>query len=126
MAGEGVQFFSGLANGARRDLIKRAWVLVNPSVREGFGLNIVEANALGVPCVVYDVGGLRDAVINGETGLLTNAGDTGALGAEICRVIDDAALRAKLATNALAYSRGFSWDKAAEEFLNVVKTVMGD
>ncbi len=123
MAGEGIKFFSGLANGARRDLIRQAWVLVNPSVREGFGLNVVEANALGVPCIAYDVGGLRDAVVNGETGLLVKSGDTSALGKEISRVLADNSLRMSLSWNALAYSRGFSWDKVSEAFLNFIKTI---
>jgi len=38
-------------------------------------LNIIEANALGVPAVAYDVPGLRDSVMASETGLLTKAGD---------------------------------------------------
>ena len=37
MAGDGMRFFGGLSDGERRELVKRAWVLVNPSVKEGFG-----------------------------------------------------------------------------------------
>jgi glycosyltransferase involved in cell wall biosynthesis len=70
IAVEGVKFLDAVSDNERRKLIKKAWVLVNPSVREGFGLNVLEANALGVPCVAYDVAGLRDAVVNHETGLL--------------------------------------------------------
>jgi glycosyltransferase involved in cell wall biosynthesis len=121
MTGGGVRFFGGLSNDARRDLIGRAWVLVNPGVREGFGLNVVEANALGVPCVAYDVGGLRDSVIKNETGLLVESGNINALGEGICRVLASDALRVRLSENALAYSRGFSWDKAAEEFMKFLE-----
>jgi len=46
MAGDRVRFFDGLPDGKRRELLKMAWVLVNPSVRDGFGLNVIEANAL--------------------------------------------------------------------------------
>jgi glycosyltransferase involved in cell wall biosynthesis len=70
IAVDGVKFFGGLSNEHRRRLLARAWVLVNPSVREGFGLNVLEANALGTPCVAYDVAGLRDSIIDGRTGLL--------------------------------------------------------
>ena len=120
MAGEGVRFFGGLSNDERRDLIGRAWVLVNPSVREGFGLNVIEANALGVPCAAYDVGGLKDAVVNGETGFLVQSGNIEALGDELNKVIMDEALRMRLSENALSYSRGFSWDKAADAFLSFI------
>jgi glycosyltransferase involved in cell wall biosynthesis len=122
MANESVRFFSGLSDDKRRELIARAWVLVNPSVREGFGLNIVEANALGVPCVAYDVAGLRDAVINNETGLLVESGNIKALEERICRVLTDYALRGRLSENALSYSRSFSWDKVAEEFMEIIIT----
>ena len=124
-AGEGVRFFCCLSNGERRKLIQRAWILVNPSVREGFGLNIIEANALGLPAIAYNVGGLRDSVINGETGSLVEAGDVEALGEEICRILSNDNLRAKLSGKALEYSRGFSWDRAADEFMDVIKLVGG-
>jgi len=121
MAVEGVRFFESVPNEERRELVKRAWVLVNPSVREGFGLNVIEANALGVPCVAYDVAGLRDAVTNNETGLLIKSGDAEALGEAIFRVLTNEALRVRLSEKALTYSRSFSWDKVADEFLNAIE-----
>lgn len=117
MAGPGVRFFSNLNNAQRRNLISRAWVLVNPSIREGFGLNVIEANALGVPCVAYDVGGLRDAIINNETGILVDSGAIKSLGEAISTVLADGSFRIRLSKNALEHSRIYSWDKAAESFL---------
>lgn len=104
--------------------MKRAWVLVNPSVREGFGLNVVEANALGVPFVAYDVPGLRDSILNGETGLLARSGDVQALAEGLFKVLEDGELRGKLSENALGYSRGFSWDRTAGEFMKIVKEIV--
>jgi len=123
MAGGGVRFFSGFSNSERRDLIRRAWVLVNPSVREGFGLNVVEANALGVPCVAYDVAGLKDSLVDGKTGLLVKSGDIDALAEGIIGVLADGDLRVRLSEEALAYSRGFSWDNVADNFLCFLGTV---
>lgn len=118
---EGVRFFGSLSNEERRNLIRRAWVLVNPSVREGFGLNVVEADALGVPCVAYDVAGLRDSVVDGETGLLVKSGDVEALAEAVVQVLTSDVLRVKLSEKALAYSKSFSWDKVADKFMKVVK-----
>jgi len=123
IATEGVKFFCGLSDGERRELVKRAWVLVNPSVREGFGLNVVEANALGTPCVAYDVAGLRDSVNNDETGLLAEAGSVEDLADKLVMVLKDDTLRERLSKNALDYSRRFSWDESAEAFLKVVQRV---
>ncbi len=47
LAGDGVRFFGRLPSEERRLLIMKGWVLVNPGIREGWGLNIIEANALG-------------------------------------------------------------------------------
>ena len=121
MACDGVRFFGSVGDVDRRELMKKSWVLVNPSVREGFGLNVVEADALGVPCVAYDVAGLRDAVIDGKTGLLVQPGNVEALAEAIIRVLTDESLRIKLSEEALAYSRSFSWDKVADTFIKVIR-----
>jgi glycosyltransferase involved in cell wall biosynthesis len=125
MAGDGVKFLGGLSNEERRRLLTRAWVLVNPSVREGFGLNVLEANALGTPCVAYNVAGLRDSVIDGKTGLLVKEnGDAEKLAEAIIKVLKDEEFRRTLSVNALEYSKNFSWDKTAEGFLKVVESVL--
>jgi glycosyltransferase involved in cell wall biosynthesis len=117
---ESVKFQSDLTNVERRELVGRAWVLVNPSVREGFGLNVIEANAVGTPCVGYDVPGLRDSIENQHTGLLSRAGDIDDLTDKIVRVLEDETLRRHLCDNALEYSRQFTWDKSAQEFLTAI------
>ena len=122
MSFEGVRFFGAVDNSRRRELIGKAWVLVNPSVREGFGLNVVEANAVGTPCVGYDVPGLKDSIEDQRTGLLARAGDIGDLTDKIVRVLEDETLRRRLGDSALEYSRQFSWDKCAQEFLTAIST----
>ena len=121
MAGDGVKFFGDLSDVERRNLVGRSWVLINPSVREGWGLNVVEANAFGTPCVAYDVAGLRDSVKDDETGLLAEAGNVQVLAETIITVLDDDALRKELSQNALDYSRQFSWDRSAKEFIEILE-----
>lgn len=121
IACNGVRFYRGLPSDERRKLIKKAWVLVNPSVREGFGLNVIEANALGVPCIAYDVPGLRDSIIDGETGLLVKSDNVEALAEAIIKVLTSDALRIRLSEKALTYSKSFSWDEVANQFMNVIK-----
>jgi len=123
MSCDGVRFLGILSNVERRQMIERAWVLINPSVREGWGLNVIEANALGTPCVAYDVGGLRDSIRNNETGLLVKSGDVENLADEIVKVLRDNELRNRLSRNALDYSRQFSWDKTAETFMDIIRHI---
>ncbi|MCW4033924.1 MAG: glycosyltransferase family 4 protein [Candidatus Bathyarchaeota archaeon] len=120
MAFEGVKFFGKLSNEERRALVKQCWVLVNPSIREGWGLNVTEANALGTSCVGYDVPGLRDNIKDGETGLLAKNGDVKMLAEKLLDILSDYELRNSLSRNSLEYSQNFSWDKTAKEFMNVL------
>lgn len=123
ISGSGVRFYGQISTAERRRLIQQSWVLVNPSVREGWGLNIIEANALGVPTVAYSVPGLRDSVQNNITGLLVKSGDFTALADGLLELLTDSERRAGLSLNALACSRRFSWDVTAREILKVaIKT----
>ncbi len=120
MAGTDVTFFGHVDSLKRRDLIEQSWVLVNPSVREGWGLNVIEANALGCPCVAYNAPGLRDSIVDNVTGLLARSDDIGDLSKKIVRLLSDTAKREELSEAALKYSNQFSWDGTTDEFLKVL------
>jgi glycosyltransferase involved in cell wall biosynthesis len=108
--------FAGFASDAERDaLLAGARVCVCPSRKEGFGLTVIEANALGVPVVATDAPGLRDSVRDGETGFLAPDGDAEAFADRIGRVLGDPALAARLSEGALAWSRRFDWERTADE-----------
>jgi glycosyltransferase involved in cell wall biosynthesis len=126
MVSEGVRFFGNLNNSERREKIKKSWVLVNPSVREGWGLNVIEANALGVPAVGYSVHGLRDSIKDLETGLLAKAGDETDLASRTITILKNQTLRERLSRNALNHATEFSWDRTAEEFMNIVKQMFDE
>jgi glycosyltransferase involved in cell wall biosynthesis len=64
--------FTGLLSEPDKDAhLRRSHLLVHTSLREGWGLNVLEANAMGTPAIVYPVDGLVDAVIHDETGIVT-------------------------------------------------------
>jgi glycosyltransferase involved in cell wall biosynthesis len=75
---------------------ERATVVCCPSRREGYGVVAREAMAYGRPVVAMAVGGLPDAVVDGETGVLVPAGDVAAVRAALERLQGDAALRMRL------------------------------
>jgi glycosyltransferase involved in cell wall biosynthesis len=125
IASKGVKFFGRVNEKKKIELMRKAWILVNPSVREGWGINVIEANACGTPAIAYDVPGLRDSIVDGKTGLLVKEnGNVEKLAEAIIKVLEDEKLRKKLSKNALEYSKKFSWDKSAEEFLKVIEGVV--
>ena len=103
------------------DLLSHAWLTVAPSLAEGWGLTVLEANALGTPAVAYDVPGLRDSVCDGQTGWLVPAGrglET-ALANALDSVADPAAQRA-IAGQCQRWAGRFSWDASAERLARVL------
>ncbi|MDX1548779.1 MAG: glycosyltransferase family 4 protein [Rhodothermales bacterium] len=72
-----------------------------PSEAEAFGRTVIEAFAVGTPVVASAVGGIRETVRDGDTGLLVPYGDTQALASALRRLLQDAALRDALQRNAL-------------------------
>ncbi len=94
-------------------LYERAAAVVCPSRREGFGVVCAEAMAHGRPVVATAVGGLRDLVVDGETGLLVPPGDVPALRAALERVLGDGELRRSLGEAGRRRAReSFSWARA--------------
>jgi glycosyltransferase involved in cell wall biosynthesis len=77
-------------------LYARAAVVACPSRREGFGVTCLEAMAHGRPVVATPMGGLRDLVVDGETGLVVPARDPAALRAALERLLGDPELRRRL------------------------------
>jgi glycosyltransferase involved in cell wall biosynthesis len=80
---------------------------------EGFGLVYLEAGAHGLPVVAHAIGGVPEAVIEGETGLLVTPGDTAALTAALARLLADPALRRRLGEAGRARARAHTWRDSA-------------
>jgi glycosyltransferase involved in cell wall biosynthesis len=110
-----VRLWGWIPDSRKRELMGRAHVLAMASVREGWGLSVLEANAYGTPAVVYDVPGLRDAVHQGRTGLLVEANPK-ALADALVKLCNDQALYHRLTAEAKAESAHHSWDQATGTF----------
>ena len=91
-----------------RDVVSGAAVFAAPCVvgsdgnRDGLPTVLLEAMALGTPCVATPVTGIPEAVRDGDTGLLVPESDTVALAGALGRLLDDSALRVRLAERARA------------------------
>jgi glycosyltransferase involved in cell wall biosynthesis len=99
-------------------LYARAAVVACPSRREGFGVACLEAMAHARPVVVTRVGGLRDLVVDGETGLVVPPRDPGALRGALRRLLADRELRRRLgAAGRERARREFSWEAVTDATL---------
>jgi glycosyltransferase involved in cell wall biosynthesis len=96
-------------------LLQKMNFVVNTSSKEGWGLTVVEANACGAPVVAANVPGLRDSVVDGETGLLYEFGNIDDLIEKMKVFLESAETRNAFRTRALAWAAKFDWENAADE-----------
>ncbi len=110
--------FTGHVPGAERDAILASLdCLVMASAREGWGRVVSEAARYGVPSVGYDVYGLRDAIVDGKTGLLVRDQRPEALAVAIERLLEDESLRGRLGAEAARYLGAFGYDRFESRIL---------
>ena len=117
---EAVRFTGQVSHEEKVCWLNRAWVAVNPSPKEGWGLTVIEANACGVPVVAADSPGLRDSVQDHETGLLYPYGEIETLAAGLITLLRDRELRERMGEAARRWAGTFSWDESARKALAIL------
>lgn len=85
------------------EFYRKCDILCLPSHREGFGMVAIEASSYGRPVVGYDIVGLRDAVLNGETGLLVEPTNLTELRLAIEKLVHEPQLRESLGRAGRSY-----------------------
>ena len=118
-AAAGVVVHGYLSEEDKRELMRDADLVLLPATREGWGLVVTEAASLGVPVVAYDVPGVRDAVADGQTGVLT-APNPAALAQEATRLLTDTETWRSMSQEAMRQAASRTWTDVANEFLGVM------
>ena len=115
---DAVDFLGYVSEDRKLELYRRAWAVVLPSLKEGWGITNLEAAACGTPAVAADNSALRESVREGETGFLVPTGAAEAFAAALGRIAADPELRGRLAGGARAFAATFSWERAARETMD--------
>lgn len=116
-----VEMFGRLERGQLIERMGRAHILLITSVREGWGLVVTEANAMGTPAIGYDVPGLTDSIVHGETGLVVEPEPKSLADASVALIEDQPRYRA-LASAALEWGSNCTWSKPARTLLQLLKS----
>ncbi|MBZ0268153.1 glycosyltransferase family 4 protein, partial [bacterium] len=90
--------------------------------KEGWGLTCLEAQACGTPVIASDSPGLREAVRDGDTGILVPHADRGRLVAAIDGLLRDTEHREELSRGAVRFADTFSWERCADETMDLIET----
>ena len=114
---DAVRFLGYVPDEEKQRLLRRAWAVVFPSPKEGWGIANIEAAACGTPALASDSPGLRESVQNGVTGYLVPHGDSQALADRMLALAADPAAVERLGRAARTFAEGLSWDSAARATL---------
>jgi glycosyltransferase involved in cell wall biosynthesis len=117
-----VTFHGQLGDAERDALLDRSWLLLAPSVKEGWGIAIMEAAAHGVPAIAYaSAGGVCESIVGGETGWLVD--DLDGLAKRTEELLTDRTLRDWMGRNAQARAAEFNWSATGRRFAELLETI---
>jgi len=114
MAGPDVEFTGHVPEAEKHRLLCAAWLLLHPSAVEGWGLVVTEAAARETPAIAFDVPGLRDSVVDGETGVLARGESSFA--AAWCTLALSAERRTAMGKAARDRAARYRWDRTVRRF----------
>jgi glycosyltransferase involved in cell wall biosynthesis len=121
---DAVEFLGFKAGAEKARVLEETRVLAYTSPKEGFGLSVIEAGAVGVPTVASNSPGLRESVRDGVTGLLCPHGDVPALAGALTTLLADDPTWERFSRAARAWAERFSWDRMADETLSLVESAI--
>ena len=98
-------------------------VLAYPSVKEGFGLAVLEAMSAGIPVVTSDLPVFREYLVAGRDALLIEPGDSDGLATALLSAIEDKALRQALVGAGLTVAGRFTWCESARKHLAIYSQI---
>lgn len=103
----------------KRRLLKQSKIVLIPSVREGWNMVPIEANAFGVIPIGYNVPGLKDSIQNGKTGLLSKPNPQN-LASTAIKLLSNPKLQKTLSSNGLLWAKQFNFEKTYQSFKKII------
>ena len=114
-----VTFHGHVDEQRKHALLAEAWVMLLPSVKEGWGLVVGEAGAHGTPTIAYrSAGGTTESIDHKDSGLLVE--DREELSRATLDLVTDEAWRTFLGEGARAKSAAFTWPAAQQRFADAL------
>lgn len=95
-----------------------------PSMKEGWGLVVLEAMAAGLPVVTSDIDVFHEFLTDEQDALLTGAGDAASLARGLARLVDEEATRRRLAQRGPAVAAAYPWSHTADQHLEAYRRAL--
>jgi glycosyltransferase involved in cell wall biosynthesis len=115
-----IEFTGYVSEEEKIDIYQKSLFLVENSIKEGWGLIVMEANACGTPVISAKSPGLKETVIEGETGFFYPYGAVEILAEKMASLLTNEKLREEMGRKAVEWARRFSWENST----NLMKEVI--
>jgi len=116
--------FHGFVDDAKKiEILSYSHIAVNTSIKEGWGITNIEANACGTPVVCANSPGLRDSVKDGLSGVLYEYGNIKQLAQVMREILSDNQKNEMLCKGAVQWAELFSWDNSADLMIELLNKV---
>ncbi len=119
----GVKVLGRVSENKKRKLMQEAWIFINPSFKEGWGIVNIEANYLGTPVIGSRITGIIDSVVDGKTGLLFEYGNHKELAKKISYLLSNKKELKRMSKESKKWARNFSYEKKADEYLRILQNI---
>ncbi len=115
-----VTMYGKVSHEQKSEILSKSWAMLQPSMVEGWGITVIEANASGTPVIASNVPGLKDSILHGKTGVLVPPGDVDQFARAMVDFVLHEKYRLRLSDAAYIWSQQFSWEKSANEYFRVI------
>ena len=120
---DNIEFFHNISDKDKLDLMKKAHAIIVTSVREGWGLIVTEANAMGTPAIGYKVAGLKDSIKDNINGVFSKENNPQSLSDCLIDFLNNDHFKRELSEKSLEDSRSYNWDNTAVEGLRIIEAI---
>ncbi|HYM65041.1 MAG TPA: glycosyltransferase family 4 protein [Candidatus Sulfotelmatobacter sp.] len=116
-----VKFFGHVSNDKKLELMRKSQLLLHASVKEGWGLVVIEAASQGTPSVVYNVAGLKDSVVNDKTGIVISKNIPSELGERAMELLENKKKYYIFQKNGIQRAKSLKWEKSVSQSLVLIE-----
>lgn len=119
-----VKFWGYITDEQKIELLSNSYCVINPSIKEGWGITNIEANACGTPVISSNVPGLKDSVAVDKSGFLYEYGNIPELVNKVSIIVENKELRDRINLSSIEWAKNFDWDNSALMMLDLCKKII--
>lgn len=121
-----IEFLGFISEKEKIKLLKKSHLLIHASVKEGWGIVVIEAASQSTPSVVYNTHGLVESVKNDVTGVVTNINNFHELGNDAIELLEDKKRYKKYQENCLSWAKELNWDDLSNKSLKLINKILNE